>query len=161
MSAADTLFIAAFIFAIGIALFLTHYTMTSTYDIMVESPEINSSANAITTLGGVPTVTARFDYIILAMLIGLSLAMIITGFLVGGVPIFMFFYFIIVGLAVVISTIFANVWESVTNTSALVATLASFPMANHILLNLPYYISIIGFIGIVVMFAKPYIMGEG
>ena len=33
-------------------------------------------------------------------------------------------------------------------------------MGNNILTNLPMYMAIIGFLGIVVMFAKPYVVGQ-
>jgi hypothetical protein len=36
-----------------------------------------------------------------------------------------------------------------------ILTIVKFPLMNNVLMNLPIYISIVGFIGLVAMFAKP------
>jgi len=77
------------------------------------------------------------------------------------VILFMFVYFIVVVFSVFTSTILSNVWELMTGASVFGVTLGSFPLSNHLMLLLPYYIGVVGFIGIVVMFAKPYMLEGG
>jgi hypothetical protein len=99
------------------------------------------------------------DYVIFGLFIGLVLALLITAWFIGGNPVFMFLYFIFVVLAVVMSAILSNVWESYSGNSVFGLTIASFPITNNLLSYLPLYIGIVGFIGVVAMFAKPYLGG--
>jgi len=164
-SARDVLFIAVIIFGLAISFFVINYMMGETVERMVTIPAINESSSAVSALEGITTMTGRLDYVIFGVFLAMVLGLIITSWFIGGNPIFMFIYFIIVVITVVISTILANVWEEISQ-GAIAATifgtstLDAFPLTNNIMLYLPIYISIIGFIGIVVMFAKPAIQGE-
>jgi hypothetical protein len=87
--------------------------------------------------------------------IALSLALLITGWFVGGNPLFMFVYFIVVVLATVAAGVLAWFWEQFSQASVLAASLASFPITDHLVSNLHIYIAVLGVVGMVVMFAKP------
>src|SRR3990172_5790523 len=104
----------------------------------------------------VNTVTSRLDYVIFGLFIGLVLALIITAWFIGGEPIFMFIYFMFVVIAVIISAVLSNAWEQFTGSAIFGLTIAAFPITNNLLSNLPLYSGIIGFVGVVAMFAKPY-----
>lgn len=154
MAAEDVVFSAVVVFVLAIAFFAGHFIINEVYNDAKVNPQINSSSGAVAAMENAQNLTARFDYVILAVFIGLCLGMIITGWFIGGNPIFMFIYFLIVLISVIISAVLSNIWYDVSNTSTLVATLSSFPITNHIVLALPLYIGIVGFIGIVVMFGK-------
>ena len=156
-SARDAVLIGVLIFSLAIAFFVTHYMLTVTVDTMLNVTVINASNASVSALQGIDKVTARFDYSIFAVFMGLVLALIITGWFIAAQPIFMFVYMIVIVIGVILSTVMANVWESVSTASIFGTTLNSFPITNNIMLNLPYYMAVIGFIGIVVMFAKPYL----
>lgn len=161
MAARDIIVIAAMIFAFALSVFVLHNVIGQTVDRLVLNPTINASEPTKDTFNSITTnVTSRFDYLVFGLFIGFILAIIITGWLVGGHPIFMFVYFIIVVIAVVLATVFNFVWDSVTGASIFGTTIASFTYANNILSNLPLYVAIVGFLGIVVMFAKPYMVGQ-
>lgn len=160
MAVRDIMLIAALIFSFAIGFFIIHFVMGVTVEQMVANPVINESENAVTAISGITVVTGRLDYIVFGLFIGLILGLIVTGWFIGGNPIFMFAYFIVVVITVVCSTILSNVWEEVTQSSIFGVTVASFPISNNLLLNLPLYMSVIGIIGMVVMFAKPYIEGQ-
>jgi len=159
-SARDILLISVLLFGFGLAILIVHYTFNTVTDIMLNVTTINESSATRTALGTVRTLSNRLDYVFFGLFIALTLSMILTGYFVGGLPIFMFIYFLVVVIGVAISALFANVWEDVNTLSVLGASLASFPIANHIIGNLPYYVTIIGMIGILVMFAKPYFQGQ-
>ena len=165
-SARDVLFIAVIIFGLAVSFFVIHYMMGETVERLLEIEEINQSAGAVTSFEGITTMTSRLDYVVFGVFMALVLGLIITSWFIGGNAIFMFIYFIIIVITVVISTVLANVWEDITQgviatTVFGTTTITAFPLANNIMLYLPIYISVIGFIGIVVMFAKPAIQGEG
>jgi len=161
-TARDVLFIAVIIFGLAISFFVIHYMMADTVERMINIPAINQSSSAVTALEGINVVTNRLDYVIFGVFLALVLGLIITSWFIGGNPIFMFVYFIVIVVTVVISTVLANTWEMVSQMSTFgTATFNAFPLTNNLMLYLPIYISVIGFIGVVVMFAKPAIQGEG
>jgi len=162
MAVRDVLLAAVIIFTIGTGFFILHYIMDTTVDNLITQKTINESEEAKSVFQSITTnLTNRLDYIVLGLFIGLVLAILVTGWLIGGYPIFMFIYFIILIIGAVISTIMANVWEDVTAVSAFGTTITSFTFTNHIISNLPMYIVIIGFLGLVVMFSKTYMVSNG
>lgn len=152
----DVLTIAVVFFTSAVVLYTLFYVGDTIRSNVVIAPTINESAKAVAAINGISSVTSRLDYVLLFLFIGLLLGMIVSSYFVGGHPIFMLFYGIIACIAVFISAVLANCWESITASAGLVAVLTSFPITNHIVLNLPFYIAATGFIGAVVMFAKPY-----
>ena len=156
MSARDVVLIGVVLFAIAMGFFIIHFVATTTVDQMLTVGAINESNGTVTALGSINTVVNRLDYLVFALFVGLLLALMISGWFIGGNPIFMFIYFIVVVIGVVLSTVLANTWESISGASIFGTTLSAFPISNNLMLNLPLYIGIAGFIGMIVMFAKPY-----
>ena len=157
MAVRDIILIGVLVFAFGIAFFSSHYMLNQAFDKTLNTSVINDSAYVSDALRATKDLTSRFDYIVFAIFMGLGLALIITGWFIGGNPIFSFVYFLVIVIGVVMSTIFANVWEQISQTTVLTSSLASFPLTNNLLLLLPVYIAVVGFIGLVVLFAKPYV----
>ena len=160
MSAQDVIYVAAAVFAAGLGLFLISWTSTMFIDRFQNSSEVNGTA-ADTALEAVQSnVISKFDYIVFGFFIALVLGLLITSWLIGANPLFMFVYFIVVTIGVIISTILSNVWESITTNARLVGTLAAFTITNHLMTYLPLYVAVVGVIGIIIMYAKPYMVGE-
>ena len=145
-----------FIFSAVILFFVVTHGYSSFVDKAVNNTVINSSNATVTSFQETKELTSRLDYVVFALLMGFTLAIIITGYLVGGNPIFAFVYFIGIVLLVITSAIFSYVWN-IISTKPIFGTLAAdkFPISDFILGNFPLYIAIIGFIGMMVMFAKP------
>lgn len=160
MTASDVVLIGVLIFAAAIGLFAIFAAVTPTIDAMQHSA-INESSAAVDALDGVTTMLGKLDYLVMGVFLALVLSLIITSWFIGGNPLFMFIYFIVIVMAVVTSAILSNVWETVSGASVFGTTLGSFSISNHLMLLLPYYIGVIGFIGIVIMFAKPYLSEGG
>ena len=159
MAASDVILIGILVFAAAIGLFAIYAAVNPVITSMQHSA-INESDTAVEVLEGTRTMLGKLDYLVMGVFIALILSLIITSWFIGGNPLFMFIYFIVIVLAVIVSAILSNVWETVSGASVFGTTLGSFPLSNHLMLLLPYYIGVIGFIGIVVMFAKPY-LSEG
>lgn len=150
------------IFAMGIVLFVLaigFLAMTYTSSIVTQklnnTQQFNDSVTAKRILQKSYTMNDRIDYIYFGIFMGLILGIIITGYFIGGHPIFMFIYFIMNIIAVVLSMVFSYAFDKVTASSTFLTTITRYPLMNHIMQNLPVYVTIAGFIGIVVMFAKP------
>ena len=148
---------AMIFFFVAVVMFLVvTYGFNQVVDKMKITPQINSSLVTVNALDDSADLTYRYDYVSIAILLGFTIAIIITGWLVPVSSIFMWLYFIFLAVLVMASAIFSYVWNKIYTTTVLAATIDShFPIANHILSNFPIYITIIGFLGMIVMFAKP------
>ena len=160
MAVRDVLLIGVMLFAFGLGFFIIHYAMNTTVNSMLDISVINSSNGTVTALESIEETTNRLDYILFAVFMALVLGLIITGFLVGGHPIFMFVYLLVIIIGVVISALLANIWSEVTAAAVFGTTVSHFPITNSILTSLPLYLVVVGFIGMIAMFAKPYIYGN-
>lgn len=158
MAASDIVFIVVMVFTLAIGLFVAHYAVDVTVDGMLNQTIVSSSSGAVNTLNSTQDMTARYDYIIFAGFIAFVLALLVTGWLVGGHPIFMIGYFLVVVIMVGVSAVLSNVWDDVSSLSVFGTTVNNFPITNHILDNFPYYAAVIGIAGLLVMFAKPFII---
>jgi len=157
-TARDIVLIGVLVFTLGLALFITHYMMSQSVDRMLLNTEINESA-ALSPLQSIgDNILPKFDYIVFVFFIALLLSLIISSWFVAGNPIFMFAYFLILTIAVALSAVFSNVWAKFTQ-DYFGTTVTHFAITNNILTYLPLYIAVVGFIGIIVMFAKPYFEG--
>jgi len=159
MAARDVALIGVLIFTFAIGFFIVHFAFNTITTDMIANDQINSSSAAVGQLESVEKLTNRLDYVVFGLFVALVLSLIITGWFIGGSPIFMFVYFIVVIVAVLVSFILSNVWETITTNAQFGTTLLSFSMSNNLMLNLPIYMTIVGFIGLIVMFAKPYFGG--
>jgi hypothetical protein len=133
--------------------------INSSIDKMLENPVINSSSATVNALEGTQNLTNRLDYVVFGLFIGLCLALIITSWFIGGIPILMVIYFLVVVFGVVFGLVLQYAYDNISTSSYFSTTLVSFPLTNNLLSNLGLYASIIGIIGLIVMFAKPYIGG--
>lgn len=160
-NAEDIIFAAIILFSIGIGFFIVDYMINVSVDQLLANPQINSSAGTVTAFEGMKTTALRMDYVVFGLFIALFLGLIITAWFIGGHPIFMFIYFLVTVMGVVLSTILANTWEYITqNVTVFGTTIQDFTITNNIILNLPIYIAIMGFIGMIVMFTASSMKGE-
>lgn len=156
VAARDVLLISVVVFAIAIGFFILHFVFRTMSDGILEANLINdTSPEGQQSLESVKTLTNDFDYFVLVIFIGLCLALIVTGWFVGGYKFFMIFYFIVIVIAVILSAVLSNVWETISAEPTFSYTSTQFPITNHLMDKLPFYISVVGFIGLIVMFAKP------
>jgi hypothetical protein len=155
-SARDIILIAILLLVSGVVLFTSHY-ITNTYMEIAKNNEIlNSSQQAVDVYNKMESETARWDYIFMAIFVGLVIGVLVTGWLVAGNQLFMFLYMTFMVIAVIISPIMSNTYESVTTSAVFGSTTDAFPITNFIMDKLPIFISAIGFLGFTVMFAKSY-----
>lgn len=159
MAASDIVIVSVLLFVFAIGGFTVFFAAHEVTNSLINMTAINSSSEAVTALQSTNEAGSRIDYLLLALFMGLSLGVIITGYLVGGHPIFMGAYFIVLVIAAVLSAVFGNVWSDVSGASIFGSAVTSFPITNHLLSNLVVYVSVIGVIGMIVMFFKPQEVG--
>lgn len=160
-SARDIILIAVLVFALGIAFLATNYMINTSITKILAVDVVNESSSSVAAFESLQGTLGRMDYIIMGFFVGFILFLLISGWIIGGHPVFMVIYFIFVIIATAVSAVLANAWDDFSQASVFGSTVTSFPFTNHILANLPIYIAVIGILGMVVMFAKPYITNEG
>ena len=161
-SARDVILIGIIIFVIGIGLFVVNFVTNTMVDTLVAIPTINNTQAARDAFTDTQDMAnSRFDYIVFGLFMGLLFGFIIAGYFVGGEPIFMFFYFLITVIGVITSMVLANVWYDVT-TQTVFGTIATdnMPITNNLLTFLPIYMTVIGILGIIIMFIRPLVNKE-
>ena len=154
-SIADLAMVMIVIFTASIVFLTVKYSYTQFVDIATNHSIVNSSSAAVVALDQSKELTNRFDYIIFMLLMGFTLSIIIIGYFSGGHPLFAFVYFIALVILVAISAVFSFVWEKVSEKAIFTTTMLDFPIMDLILDNFPIYIAVVGFIGMLVMFARP------
>ena len=148
--------IAMIILFVAAIMFVTvKYTYGEFVDKATAISAFNTSAAAVTALEETYELTNRLDYVLFVLLIGFSLAIIVGGWFSGGHPMMSFIYFVALVLMVAVSAVFSFVWVKISENIILATTVDSFPIINLILTNFPTYIAILGFVGMLVMFARP------
>lgn len=158
----DLAVILIIVFVLSFGLFILSFFVNTGVGAILSHSEINESAAAAQQFQNVVDQTSKYDYMFFMMFVGLIILTLITSWFIGGHPIFMFLYILVGIIMVVIAPALSNTWEDITvSGGAFGTTIAGFPMTNHILLNLPFYIAVIAFIGMVIMFAKPVLVEGG
>lgn len=160
MSVQDVGYIILVVFALGLGFLFVHSMMNTTINTLILNPTVNSSNSSVQAFEGARTVTNRMDFFISGVFFALCVALLISGYVIGGYPILMFIYFIVVVILVVVSAIMSNVWDVMSNNALLITSLSKFPITDFLLQNLPYVTAVVGFMGLMAMFAKPLIGGN-
>lgn len=160
MTATDVVYTTVALVGLALTLFICLYAGNAVLDGLQDSGALSTTAN--TSVESVQTgALAKTDYLVFASFIGLALAIIILSWFIGGNPIFFFIYFLVNAVCVVVAAILSNVWYDVTTQPVFSSTLALMTKTNHIMTYLPFYMAVIGVIGIIVAYAKPYVSEGG
>ena len=156
-SVRDIILVAAVLFAVGISLvFIVKIGHQINTQLLI-TPSINSTASAVSVIQHADTAINSSDYIYLALFIGFFISIIIFGWLVGGTTIMAPIYFFIIILFTFVSIILQEAWKEIATHTEVITTIAQLPITNYILSHLGYFIAIMGIIGIIAMYAKPYV----
>lgn len=156
MSATDIIYFVVTFSVLAISLFCLAYAGDKIVDSLHSNTQLNQTSSVVKVLDATKSLSSRYDYCIFIVLLAIALGLIITGWLIGGHPIFMIVYFFVVIATTVFSVLIANVWETLTSNAAFIDVILKFAITNHIMTNFAYYTFVIGFIGICAMFAKLY-----
>jgi hypothetical protein len=88
------------------------------------------------------------------LIFGMIIAIFIGSYLVTTKPIFFVPYLFVVIIAIVVSVPISNTYETLTQDATLSGTFSQFIGANFLMLNLPVVVTIVGFVGGIIMFSR-------
>lgn len=156
-STRDIIFLGIILFTVGVSLFVINFAVKQMVTSVIAIPVISSNTAAKEAFQSSNMVVDKADYMLFASFIAMILSMMIISYLLAGNPLFTFFYFLVLCVAVVFSMYLSNAWYTVTTMPVFGTTIASFPITNWIITQLPKILSIVGVISMTLNFAKPYV----
>lgn len=113
----------------------------------------NASEIIDNTVGDFNNSIAGLHWITIFLIVGMILSIFIGSYLVTTKPVFFIPYIFIVIIAIIVAVPISNGYETLMTQATLSSTFAGFTGANWIMLNLPIWITIIGFTGAIIMFS--------
>lgn len=152
----DVAVTAIVLFTFSIVFIICVFTYNQIATGMQNNTIIQSSNATMTVLDAGKATINKLDYIFFILFIGLMLSIIIASFFIPANSIFTFIYFIALVVIVATSAILSNVFEKITANgyfNAIATT--NLPITNYLMNNLPMYVTIVGFIAMVLLYAKP------
>lgn len=159
MAISDVLVGMVVLFVLGIGIIMIYAGLNPVITGMQGDPTLANSSVAMTALSGATRAINYSDYVFLCAFIGIILMVIITSWLVAGNPLFLIIFILMMILGVAIGAAFSNAFETMAANPNLASVISVFPITVYIMSHLPYFVSVLGFISIIVTFAKPSITG--
>jgi len=104
------------------------------------------------TIGAVTNAYESLKWISVMLIVGLFLSVVIHSFLVNTKPVFWVSYFLVWMLAYIVAVPISNAYETLMQNKELASTFAGFVGQNFIMLHLPTWILVIGFVSGIVLF---------
>jgi len=116
--------------------------------------DANTSQVIDDTFGAVNRSYQALYWIAVFLMVGMVISIFIGSYLVTTRPVFFIPYAFITIIAVIVSVGISNAYEQVIASPKLASTFAGFVGANFIMLALPIWITVIGFVGAIIMFVR-------
>lgn len=149
----DSFFFIIVIFTIAIFILILHKVWTDINPSIAEGINsalpTNSSVNVTNTFAKITSTTTLLDKLIPFILIGLFAFVLIGAAAYMQHPIMAFVGIIILGVAVLLAVIYANVYNEISSSDSFSASNSQFPIMELVMKNLPIMI-IIAFVGITI-----------
>jgi len=114
----------------------------------------NGSEIVTSTMGKVSSTYDALYWISVFLMVGMVISIFIGSYLVTTKPVFFIPYLFVVIIAIIVSVGISNAYQEVIETPLLASTFNNFVGANFILSKLPIWITIIGFVGGIIMFVR-------
>lgn len=106
------------------------------------------------SLGKVSNAYSNLYWISVFLMVGMVLGIFVGSYMVTTKPIFFVPYVFILIIAVIVSVVISNAYETIIQTPDLASTFAGFIGANFIMSKLPIWVTVIGFVGAIIMFSR-------
>jgi len=115
---------------------------------------LNATVNLENTMGVLNNTYKSLYWLSVFIIFGMILGIFIGSYMVTTRPIFFVPYFFITLIAIVVSVFISNTYETILSDATIGSTFEGFVGANYIMGYLPIWITIIGFVGAMIMFSR-------
>ena len=154
----DVLTIGILAFVISVIFLLLYSMLNPMFTALSAVPEVNASSLASASIkAGQTNLLDRFDYMVLFIFLGFVIAALITSWFIAGIPLFMFIYFLFLVIIGVVMSVLSYTWTKIaTATPTFISIVATkMPITDHLMENFLLYMIALGFLSMIVMYAKP------
>lgn len=152
----DTLTIGVMTFVIAVVIVVMYIGITPMLSGLANVTEFKNNTLATASLTSGQNVMNKLDYVFLFIFLAFILVAMIMSWFVAAIPLFMFIYFMALIIITVTMAVLSYSWHIMATTAPLITTIQlHFPIANNIMENFTMYMMIIGFLSLIVMYAKP------
>lgn len=143
----DFFYIMAMLFMTGICIFVAHIIINTADDtgVFADVEEAQAAVNVT------KSTILNFDNMMLFIIIGLSLAVIVSAAAVMNHPATFIITFILLCIAVTVAGVVSNTFWTFADSSQISTTAAAFPKITFIFDRLPFYIAFMGLATMVAM----------
>lgn len=150
--------IMAFIIVViaGIFIYLSTQTETKLHETLdpMNTDDVNNTAIIDDTFGNIPTALETLYWLTFLIITAMILSIFIGSYLVTTKPVFIVPYIFLMIIAIICSVGISNAYEQIASDPTLTSTFAQFTGSNFILAYLPLWVTIVGFIGAIIMFSR-------
>ena len=147
--------VVAFVILVFFALWV--YGFNEVKDVLIGIPSteaVNISEVATNTIGVVEPAQRNGLHILgFAMIFAMILSIVLTAFLERVHPAFFVVYLVVVIGAIIVSVFVSNQYESLMQDVMIGTTLSGFSAGSFVMLNLPIFIAVTGFAGLIFLLA--------
>lgn len=141
----------------AIVLFVMTFSIIISYLILDElhggTENLLNSRSRTMLAEGRSTITI-FNAGFLVLTIGFGIAVIVSSFYIRTHPVFFFFAFLMLVIFIMVGAIFTNIFWEFINATPFANVVDAFPIMIEVMKNYPLVICVIGFLAILVMYAK-------
>lgn len=106
------------------------------------------------TFGKVNEAYATFKWISILLIVGMAISIFAGSYLVTTRPIFFVPYIFMVIISIVVATGISNAYQTLIETPLLASSYAELVGGNYFMIYLPLWVTVIGFAGGIIMFAR-------
>lgn len=138
-----------------LGLLLVHFIATQIFTGLANNLPYDNGTVAQTVLRQAQVTVNNLEMAAIAGFFGLLLTFLVTAWFTQGNPVLIIGYFAAGVVSILVSMLMSNFWEDITANALLQSSLSYFAFSNHIMLNLPLYVGVFWFVGLVITFAKP------
>lgn len=151
----DVIVIGVVLFVVAVAGLASYYAVGQIMERFGAVQVVQDDPMAREVVYANQAVRDKADYGFLVVFVGFILLALITAWFVAGNTLFSWIYGFIYAVFIALTPILSNVWAQVSTTAPISSSVAKFPITNHVLLLLPLYTAVLGFIILVILFMKP------
>jgi len=150
------IFSFAILLICGIFIYLGGDVLTQVHETMnnMTFGSANTTQVIDDTFGAVNRSYQSLYWIAVFLMVGMVISIFIGSYLVTTKPVFFIPYAFITIIAIIVSVGLSNAYEQVIADPTLASTFTGFIGANFIMMALPIWVTIIGFVGAIIMFVR-------
>jgi len=149
----DFLYIVVALFIIALSTIIA-FTVWDSYNTQVKEDGLGNSSIYPSLEANMNTTMNNMDYLFVFLMVGLTIALIISVFMIKSHPVFFWITMLFIIIVLIIAGALSNAYEMVGDNAELKAGHDNYPAMEFVMDNLPLFILLIAAMAIIALYAK-------